>query len=183
MGSGAGLFAYFSRCEISIIYFPKQMYIKVAWVWLLCFRSGGLTNVPQTPTTMRGFKIKFALTRCIPCQCHATLILGHFFRKFPSRITSKIIGENSCQKGPRNIYTILKVQYLSKIQTEILEILYFPVHNRKSAGKFKLPEFCSEYQNFKWTIWTKSRLLEQCDIREIKLWKSREIGSKECVLI
>ena len=124
MGSGAGLFAYFSRCEISIIYFPKQMYIKVAWVWLLCFRSGGLTNVPQTPTTMRGFKIKFALTRCIPCQCHATFILGHFFRKFPSRITSKIIGENSCQKGPRNIYTILKVQYLSKIQTKILEISF-----------------------------------------------------------
>ena len=51
------------------------MHIKVAWICFLCFRSGGLTNVPQTPTTMRGFKIKFALTRCIPCQCHATFIL------------------------------------------------------------------------------------------------------------
>ena len=109
-----------------MIYFPNPMHIKVAWICFLCFRSGGLTNVPQTPTTMRGFKIKFALTRCIPCQCHATLILGHFFRKFPSRITSKIIGENSSQKGPRNIHTILKVQCLSKIQTEILEIFpYF----------------------------------------------------------
>ena len=107
-----------------MIYFPNPMHIKVAWGCVLCFRSGGLTNVPQTPTTMRGFKIKFALTRCIPCQCHATFILGHFFRKFPSRITSKIIGENSSQKGPRNIHTILKVQYLSKIQTEILEISF-----------------------------------------------------------
>ena len=153
------------------------MHIKVAWICFLCFRSGGLTNVPQTPTTMRGFKIKFALTRCIPCQCHATFILGHFFRKFPSRITSKIIGENSSQKGPRNIHTILKVQCLSKIQTEILEISYFPVLfagqelKRKSAGKFKLPESCSEYQNFKWTIWTKTRLLEQCDIEGNKALK------------
>ena len=153
------------------------MHIKVAWICFLCFRSVGLTNVPQTPTTMRGFKIKFALTRCIPCQCHATFILGHFFRKLPSRITSKIIGENSSQKGPRNIHTILKVQYLSKIQTEILEISYFPVlfagqeHNRKSAGKFKLPESCSENQHCIHSNGTKTRLMEQCDIEGNKALK------------